>query len=893
VRPHYLSALFAPKGIAMFGASDRPDTVGQVVFKNLIGGGFGGPIYPINPKRETVQGRAAYPDLSALTDPIDLAIVATPAATVPAIVEACGEYGVKAMIILSAGFREVGPAGTALEGKVRETARSYGIRFLGPNCLGLIRPSIGLNATFGKNDAAAGTIALVSQSGALCTALLDWAASREIGFSAVVSTGIAADVDFGDILVYLAADPMTASIILYIEGIQDARRFMSGIRAAARIKPVIVIKAGRHVEGAQASMSHTGALVGGDDAFSAAMARSGVVRVENIRQLFAAADTLSGRYRSSGERIAIITNGGGPAVLAADSAPDLGLTIAELGEKTIGALNQALPETWSHRNPVDIVGDAPPERYEAAVDLCLADPNVDGALVVLTPQAMTRPLEVADAVVRIADRYQKPIVTSWMGGGQVEPARQIFREARIPTFAEPDTAMEAFHYLSAHAINQKLLLQTPPKLPPRHDDPDTEAAQLIIEGALADKRDVLTEPESIALLEAFGIKAVRNGVARTAEEALVLAVSMGFPVAMKIYSPDISHKSDVGGVRLNINDAARVRRVFNELIESVQDRVPDATIGGVTVEKMYRSPNGREVIAGILNDPVFGPVISFGAGGTAAEALGDVAVALPPLNSRLAANLINRTKVSRMLHQFRNMPPADIDGLIDVLLRVSNMACELPWLNEMDINPLIVDETGVVAVDAMISVRIPHQYGPPYRHMAIHPYPADLETTFQLADGTDVTVRPIRPEDADIEQEFVRSLSERARYFRFMHVVHELNQEMLVKFTQIDYDREMALIAVTEEDGQEVEHGVARYVTNPDETSCEFALVVSDRLEGQGVGQRLMTMLMEVARSRGLEIMEGEVLTVNARMLDLVRSLGFQIHHDLQNPEVEYVVKEL
>jgi acetyltransferase len=709
----------------------------------------------------------------------------------------------------------------------------------------------------------------------------------------VVSTGIAADLDFGDILDYLASDPKTESIILYIEGLQDSRSFMSGLRAASRIKPVIAIKAGRHSEGAAASMSHTGALVGGDEAFTAALNRSGVVRVETISQVFAAAGTLSSKYKSAGNRLAIVTNAGGPAVLAADHAPEVGLELAGLNEETIKALDEVLPATWSHRNPVDIIGDAPPERYREAIDICLKDRDVDGVLVILTPQAMTAPVEVAEAVVEASANNIKPIITSWMGGAQVNPARALFRQARIPTFNTPEAAVDAFHYLASYKANQKLLLQTPGRLSLDQDEPNVEAARLIIEAALNDKRSVLTEPESIALLEAFRIPTVRNGIARTAEEALVLATSMGFPVAMKIYSEDISHKSDVGGVKLNIRNAADVRGNYRELIDRVQRKRPDANLEGVTVEKMHRTTNGREVMIGVISDPVFGPVISFGAGGTWVEVMEDAAIAIPPINDRLARNLISRTKVSKALGEFRNMPAANVDALVDVLLRVSNMACELPWLQEMDINPLILDEAGAMAVDARIVVGIPKPSTDAYAHMAIHPYPSDLETKFQLADGRDVTIRPIRPEDAEIEQDFIRNLSDEAKYFRFMHAVHELTPEMLVRFTQIDYDREMALIAVTEEDGHEVEHGVVRYVTNPDRNSCEFALVISDEFQGHGIGQRMLKRLMEIALSRGLDMMEGEVLTSNHRMLELVRSMDFQVQRSADNPGVQYVWTEL
>ncbi|MEN8042132.1 MAG: GNAT family N-acetyltransferase, partial [Actinomycetota bacterium] len=504
-----------------------------------------------------------------------------------------------------------------------------------------------------------------------------------------------------------------------------------------------------------------------------------------------------------------------------------------------------------------------------------------------------RPLDAANAIIDAAERNKKPIVTSWMGGLHVEEARQAFRQARIPIFNTPEAAIDAIHYLAAYKANQELLLQTPGRLSHDHEEPDTDAARLIIESAINDKRSVLTEPESIALLEAFGIPTVRNGIARSAEEALVVAVSMGFPVAMKIYSEDISHKSDVGGVTLDIAGAADVRGAYHGLMDRVRNARPDADLQGVTVEQMRRTPNGREVMIGVLNDPVFGPVISFGAGGTWVEVMKDVAVALPPINERLARNLISRTKIATMLDTFRNMPAANIEALVDVLLRVSNMACELPWLQEMDINPLILNEDGIVAVDARIVVGLPRPSTDPYHHMAIHPYPADLETHFQLPDGTDVTIRPIRPEDAEIEAEFIRDLSDEAKYFRFMHALDELTPEMLARFTQIDYDREMALIAVTHEDGLEVEHGVARYVTNPDQNTCEFALVISDQLEGHGIGQRMMNRLMEIARSRGLDMIEGEVLADNHRMIQMVKSMGFTIQMSEEDPSIRLVSKDL
>ena len=891
---HYLASLFKPESVVLFGASDKQDSVGGVVFRNLLTSGFEGRIFAINPKRDEVQGQKAYSSLEEIGEAIDLAVVATPAKSIPGIVEECGEHGIKMMLILSAGFRETGAEGRRLEDRVTQLVKRHGIRLMGPNCLGIIRPDRGLNITFGNNNAQPGSLAFVSQSGAICTAILDWAEKNEIGFSAVVSTGIAADLDFGDYLDFLVSDPATRAILLYIEGINDARRFMSSLRAAARIKPVIALKVGRHAAGAEASMSHTGALVGSDEVFAAALSRSGVLRVQTVGQLFSAAKALSAaNYRGKSERLVIVTNGGGPGVMAADRATDQEIELSSLSPSTMAALDEVLPSVWSHGNPVDIIGDAPPERYEQALDICLKDPGVDGAIVILTPQAMTNPTEVAKAVLESAAKTSKPIMTSWMGGKQVEAARRLLREARLPDFRTLENAVDAFSYLARYNKNQRLLLQTPGGLPRGQEIPDREGARLIIEAVLTEQRRVLTEPESMAVLNAFRIPTIRNGIARSGNEALIIAESIGFPIAMKILSTDISHKSDVGGVRLNINSAQEVRGAYRQLIDEVRRHKPDAELAAVTIEKMYRSSNGRELMIGVIRDPVFGPVISFGSGGTTVEIMGDSAVALPPLNRRLAADLINRTKVSRMLGKFRQMPAIDMDQLVNVLLSVSAMACELPWLREMDINPLIADEKGVVAVDARIVVDYPTPSTDPYHHLAIHPYPTHFARKIQLNDGTDITIRPIRPEDAEMEAKFVRELSNEAKYFRFMNSFHELSQEMLVRFTQIDYHNEMALIAVKTDNHGDEQIGVARYSTNVDKTSCEFALVVSDKWQSRGIAHHLMKDLMEIARDRNLETMEGQVLRDNSKMLELVSSLGFEIRNDPTDHTIKQVEARL
>jgi acetyltransferase len=889
---HYLSSLFAPKSVAVFGASDRPDSVGQIVFGNMLEGGFKGALYPINSKHPEVQGRRAYAAIAEIGEPVELVVIATPPQTVPGIIEDCGIHGVKAAVIITAGFGEAGPAGEALENELLETAHRYGIRLIGPNCLGIMRPSIGLNATFNKGGANTGNIAFISQSGALCTAILDWAQHNDVGFSSVVSMGSSTDVDFGEILDYLVSDTNTHSILMYIEGIRNARRFMSALRAAARFKPVILVKVGRHEAGSRAAMSHTASLVGADDVFDAAVSRAGVVRVQTITQLFTAAKALSCGFRPVGNRLAVVTNGGGPGVMAADRAADLGLTMATLSDATIAYLDQHLPSNWPHGNPVDIIGDAQADRYHHAVKACLEDDNVDGVLAILTPQAMTKPLESAQVMIELANTHSKPLLTCWMGDTQVTEARQAFARAHKPHFRTPEPAVEVFSHLSAYYRNQKLLMQMPGPSS-HHVEPDVESARMIIEGAMQEHRKVLTEMESKAVLSAFHIPVANTLIAHSPNEALLIAQQLGFPVAMKVNSPDITHKSDAGGVLLNLNSAHQVRAAYQHLLESVQHYRPDARMDGVSIEPMIVKPNGRELMIGVTSDPVFGPVITFGAGGTMVEVMGDRAVSLPPLNRFLVRELIRETRVAKMLGSFRNMTPANIDVLEDVLLRVSEMACELPLLREMDINPLILDENGALAADARVVVEYRQPSAERYAHMAIHPYPTHLVSQWQLADGTDISIRPIRPEDAELVQAFVRGLSEESKYFRFMNSMQELTETMLVRFTQIDYSREMALIAVTDEHGKEIELGVARFAINPDGDSCEFALVVADAFHGKGLGQKLMVSLMEAAREKGLNKIEGEVLSNNHNMIKLMTRLGFAAKSSEDDQSIIKVSKDL
>jgi len=889
---HYLHPLFMPRSVVVFGASEKEDSVAGILFRNLRKSGFKGHVYPINPKHDQLYGERCYASADDLPETPELALIATPAPTIPSILEACGARGIHHAVVLSAGFREVGPAGVALEQAVIAAAKKHDIRFIGPNCLGVQRPSIGFNATFSQGATLSGDLALVSQSGALCTAMLDWAESNGIGFSSVISTGASADVDFGEILDYLAYDTATRGILMYIEGIRDARRFMSALRATARIKPVVLVKVGRHEAGSRAVASHTGALVGSDAVFDALVRRAGVVRVKSILQLFASARALSSHITPTGGRLAIVTNGGGPGVMATDRAVDLGVAQAELSPETLVKLNAALPANWSHGNPVDVIGDATAERYRATMEACLADQNVDGVLVMLTPQAMTRPTEAAEAVVEVAKNSSKPVIACWMGEAQVAEGRRRFKTAGIPYFSTPEPAVEVFSYLSAFYENQRLLMQTPGPVA-QGTDPDVEGSRLIIEGALAQGRHILTEVESKALLSAFRIPVAQTTIARDPTEAMLMAQQMGFPVAMKINSQTISHKSDVGGVRLGLSSGHAVRSAYTGMLAEVQRRVPDARLDGVVIEPMLERPNAREVLVGVTSDPVLGPVIVFGSGGVDVEAAQDRAVTLPPLNRFLARDLMNRTRVVKLLGEFRNRPAADFNALEQVLLRVSEMVCELPWIQELDINPLLVDENGALALDARIVIAPRAPSADRYAHMAIHPYPAHLVSTWQLPNGVDVIIRPIRPEDAELTQTFVRELSEETKYFRYMDAVRELSQAMLVRFTQIDYDREMALLAVTQVDGKEVELGVARYAINPDGESCEFAVVVNDQWQKQGIGHKIMAVLMDIARAKGMRVMDGEVLKSNRRMIKLAESLGFKIEAHPEDDSVRYISRSL
>lgn len=889
--PHYLTKLFNPDSVAVFGASERPNSVGGTAFTNLISAGFKGKIYPINPKHTQIQGQVCYPSLDKIDDSIDIAVVATPAHTILSILHACGEKKIKHVVILSAGFED--EEGKVAQAELVKTAHSYGMRLIGPNCLGIMRPSIGLNATFSKNQAKPGHIAFVSQSGALCTAVLDWAEANDVGFSMMASTGSAADLDFGELLDYLATDPKTQSILLYIEGVAHSRRFISGLKRAARMKPVILLKSGRMPEGVAAAVSHTGALVGGDDVFNAAIERAGVVRAMSISQLFSAAKVLSHKLSLKQQRLAILTNGGGPGVMATDRAAELGIQMPEPSEETLAKMNSFLPEYWSHNNPIDILGDATDERYTKSLEVCLDDPNYDAVLVLLTPQAMTDPTAIAKAMVKLLKekKSHKPVMTAWLGQTLVSEARQIFDQAGISTFSTPEAAVEAMHFLGQYHQNQKMLMQVPEAL--EDFSANAEGARLIIQNALNQKRSILSSTETRAILRAFDIPVTSVVEAKDAQSALIAAESLGFPVALKINSPDITHKSDSGGVVLNIMRATDVASAFNDLMSAVRAYDPSARLEGVTVEPMAYSKHARELIIGVSPDPVFGPAISFGSGGTAVEVLKDSHTALPPINEFVARKMIACTKISKMLGEFRGAPAVNMDEIVRVLMRVSDLVSEIPEIQEMDLNPLFATPSGVLAVDARITVARVSSSLPPYAHMAIHPYPSNLKKEVVLSSGLRVAIRPIRPEDAHLEEEFMANLSEKTKYHRFMQSVQKLSLEMLVRLTQIDYDHEMAFVALSEVKGKTVELGVTRYTTNPDGKSCEFAIVVRDDYQGQGIGSRLMEMLIEHAQSRGLKQMMAEVLAENQAMINLGRNHGFKAQTLLSDKGVVLLTLDL
>lgn len=867
-----LEKLFRPTSIAVIGATNRPGAVGSVLMHNLLEGGFEGPIMPVNPKHSAVAGVLAYPDIEQLPMAPDLAIICTPAAAIPALIEQLAGIGTRAAIVLTAGLDKAKtPDGRTVKQAMLEATNKHLFRILGPNCLGLLVPGIKLNASFAHLPASDGKIAMVSQSGALCTVILDWAAENGAGFSHFISMGECTDVDFGDVIDYLANDSSTRAILLYIEAITNGRKFMSACRSAARNKPVIVIKSGRDGAGAKAAASHTGALAGADQVYDAAFRRAGMLRVENIGELFSAVETLTRAKRQTGERLMMMTNGGGLGVMAADLLGQHNIEIPELSAETIAKLDAALPDTWSRANPVDIIGDAPGERYTAAAQALLDDPSADALLVMHAPTAIASSVEAADAIISVAGNSKKNVLASWAGGKAVGPARRKLREAGIPSYDTPNDAIRGFLDVVEYRRNQQLLMETPLSAPSivsyEHDE-----ARAIVNARLANGRNLLNEPESKAVLSAYGIKTVETHVVETAEEAAEKAVEMGFPVALKILSDDISHKSDAGGVRLFLNSSNEVRSAAQEILNKVGKVRPDATIQGFTVQQMASRPGAHEVIIGVSPDPVFGPVIMFGHGGTAVEVIGDRSIALPPLNMVLARDLISHTRISKLLAGYRDKPAVDMDALCESLIHISQLIIDIPEIQELDINPLLVDEHGVLALDARIKVARDAK-GP---GMAIRPYPKNLESEAILGDGQKILIRPIRPEDEPAHVKFLSKINPQDIRFRFFGQIRDLPHSEMARLTQIDYDREMALIAKLpygDDEGETV--GVVRTITDPNNERTEFAIIVRSDIKGRGLGRILLQMMIEYCSRRGTKEMVGQVLRDNEVMLALTSQIGF------------------
>jgi acetyltransferase len=893
---HYLTPLFSPDSIVVFaGKVDAPDTQtaqARALITSLQGQKFTGTLTFLD-----IHTTGTLADLAQTR--ADLAIIALPSEDVAAALEVAGRIKCRAALVISSGING------ALAADLHRVARRHGMHLLGPNCLGFQRPRSGLNASVAGGLATPGPLALVSQSGALTASILDWASQNAVGFSTVVSLGPNTAVDIAQVLDFLASDQQTHSIVVYLEGISNARRFMSALRAAANAKPVVVLKAGRKPAGNLAARTHSGAIVGSDDVFDAALRRAGAVRVRSFVQLFSAAKCLASRYRPVGKRLSIVTNGGGPGVLAADWVSEIQLELGQLTPENATALRPLLPPLASLCDLIDLSEEATPAHYRAAIEAASKESQIDGVLVIHSPKAGCDAAAVARALAEFKPRMSKPLLTCWMGDASVGEARAELNAAMIPTFRTPEAAVGAFGNIASFYQNQQLLQQTPPPLSALAK-PDIEGARLLIESVLAERRNVLTEMESKALLSAFHIPVTKTILARSANEAMMIATQLGYPVALKIDSHDISHKSDVNGVVLNVMNAVGVRDTWNDMMQSVTRQQPQARINGVTIQNMARHKRGREIYIGLVTDDPFGPVIAFGAGGTMIELINDRAMELPPLNQFLARRLIDRSRVAETLGEWRGASAVDMDALERVLLRVSEMVCELPQLREMDINPIIVDESGAVAVDARILIDNAAQAqgacSHNYNHLAILPYPAQHEQVWPLRGGGQYTVRPIHPDDAQMLQDLMRNLSSESRYFRFVSSMVELPPSMLSRFTLIDYDREMALVAVFKErkageDGDMVETerivGVSRYITNPDSSSCEFSLVVADDFGGRGLGSRLMLSIMDVAREKGLTEIEGLVLTNNPGMLKLMKSLGFSIKAFPDDPDFRLVTHSL
>ena len=868
-----LDKIFQPKSIAVVGASERKGSVGAAIMHNLLAGGFSGEIYPINPKRKKIARLAARPSIRDLDGPVDLAVLVTPIAAAPQIIKDCVDMGVGGAVIISAGGKEIGAEGCKLEAAIQQAAAGSGLRIIGPNCVGIVSCRCRLNASFADQMPLAGKLAFISQSGAICTAISDLSIKENIGFSYFVSLGDMLDVDFGDMIDYLGGQAEVSSIVMYVESLTHFRKFTSAARAVSRVKPIVALKAGRTPAGALAAASHTGALAGEDAVYDAAFQRAGILRVKTFEELFDCAELLAKQPKPAGPGLAIVTSAGGPGVMAADALADWGCEPAVLSAETFAKLDAILPPFWSKGNPIDMLGEATPQLYRQVVEICLGAREVNGLLIMSAPQALADTAEVAEALVGLIREKQIPIITAWVGGAGMQKGRDIFNQAGIPTFDTPERAVRAFMNIYRFSQNIEMLQQIPSRFPGELKF-DRKQAKNLIQAGLATGNRLLTEMESKALLSAYGIPVDRLEQATGKTEAANKAAAMGFPVVLKINSRDITHKSDAGGVVLGLENKKQVRDAFDRLVNNVRAYSPRAAIDGVTIQPMRQRPQ-YELILGAKQDRDFGPVILFGMGGILTEIIQDRALALPPLNRLLAQRLMQETRVYRLLQGYRDIPAANIPLLEEILIRLAQLVTDFCEIEALDINPLFVDEKTACAVDARVLLKPSDKPAP--MHLVISPYPDQYEEHVRTTVGVDIFIRPIRPEDAPLLVELFETLSPQSVYRRFFTPMKRLPPSMLARFTQIDYDRHIALVALSESGSREAMLGVARVISGINPREAEFSVAVGDPWQGKGIGAALLQRCVAIAQERGIETVMGTVLAENTQMLALGKKLGFTI----------------
>lgn len=891
-RRHPLDAIFAPRNVAVIGATERPNSVGRTLLWNLISHPFGGTVFPINPKRNNVLGIRAYPSIGEAPDEVDLAVIVTPAPTVPGIIEECVQAGVKGAIVISAGFKEIGAAGAKLEQEILQKARQAKMRIIGPNCLGVMSPITGINATFAKGIALPGNVGFISQSGALCTSVLDWSLQEHVGFSAFVSIGSMLDVNWGDLIYYLGDDPKTSSIVIYMESIGDASAFLSAAREISLFKPIIVIKAGRTAAAAKAAASHTGALTGSDDVLDAAFRRCGVLRIERIAEIFYMAEVLAKQPRPQGPKLTIVTNAGGPGVLATDALIQSDGQLAVVAPETMAALNEFLPPHWSHDNPIDILGDAEPERYARTLEVIADDPNSDGLLVILTPQDMTEPTQTAEQVQRVCHAPQKkPVLASWMGGADVAAGEAILSRAGIPTFPYPDTAARVFNYMWKYAYNLRSIYETP-MLPvaAAEEEINHQHARALLEKVRAEQRTILTEFEAKQIFAAYGIPTVETRLAQDVETAVIQANEIGYPVVLKLNSTTITHKSDVNGVQLNLADDDAVRAAYHAIQARVTELHGPEHFLGVTVQPMEKL-NGYELIIGASLDAQFGPVLLFGAGGTLVEVFRDRALALPPLTTTLARRMMEQTRIFSALQGIRGRTPVNLDALQRLMVRFSQLVVEQRWIKEIDINPLLASPERLLALDARIVLHDPALEEAQLPQSAIRPYPTRYEGRWTLPNGEEVQIRPIRPEDEPLMGEFNSTLSPDSIYLRYFHPIAAAqltSHDQLARLCFIDYDREMNLVAECQEtNGAYRIIGLGQLTKLHGSRDAEFAILISDHHQRQGLGTELLSRLVQIGRDEALERIVAEILPENTGMQRVSARLGFKLQMNRSEGVIE------